>query len=69
MVTATFKSNNKAIQFLSILERAGIHGELISLSRAGNDKGCSYGVRIENADTAAAKKLAAAAGVRPEKWL
>ncbi len=69
MVTATFKSNNKAIQFLSILERAGIHGELISLSRAGNDKGCSYGVRIENTDTAAAQKLAAAAGVRPEKWL
>ncbi len=69
MVTATFKSNNKAIQFLSILERAGIHGELISLSKAGNDKGCSYGVRMENDDLGPAKKLAAAAGVQPEKWL
>lgn len=69
MVTATFKSNNKAIQFLSVLERAGIHGELISLSRAGNEKGCSYGVRLESTHMAAAKKLAAAAGVRPEKWL
>ena len=69
MVTATFKSNNKAIQFLSILDRAGIHGELISLSHAGNEKGCSYGVRLENAQAGAAKKLAAETGVRPEKWL
>ncbi len=69
MITATFKSNNKAIQFLSVLERAGIHGELVSLSHAGNEKGCSYGVRLEKAHVGEAKRAAAAAGVRPEKWL
>jgi hypothetical protein len=69
MVTATFKSNNRAIQFMSILERAGIHGELISLSGAGNEKGCSYGVRLDSSHLVTARKLAAAAGVQPEKWL
>lgn len=69
MVTATFKSNNKAIQFMSILERAGIHSELISLSGTGAEKGCSYGVRLENSHLVTAQKLAASAGVQPEKWL
>ena len=54
MVTATFKSNNKAIQFISLLERAGIHGELVSLSRTGQEKGCSYGVLLAGKNLSAA---------------
>lgn len=69
MITATFKSNNKAIQFLSVLERNGIHGELVALSRVGNENGCSYGVRFAKPQLSAAKQAAGCAGIMPEKWL
>ena len=69
MVTATFKSNNRAIQFLSVLERVGIHGELVALENQNGSMGCSYGVRFAKKYLTAARQAASRARVMPEKWI
>lgn len=69
MVTATFKSRNEAIKFLSVITKAGVAGKLISLDSGISEGGCSYGIRINRRWMGIAKSLGLKENVLPERWL
>ena len=69
MTTATFKSHNKAVRFLTLLTQAGISAKIVSLDSGFVERGCSYGVRFNRKHIKRAENIGSNAGVMPEKWL
>ena len=69
MTTATFKSYNKEIGFLSLISKAGISAKLVSLDSSAVERGCNYGVRINKKYRAKATSLGVMNGITPERWL
>ncbi len=69
MTTATFKTQNKAVQFLNLMTKAGIPAKLVSLDSNASERGCSYGVRMSRKFAEKAKGIALRADVLPERWL
>ena len=69
MVTATFKSRNKAVKFLSRLSEKGIPGRLVPLESGKSQGGCSFGVKINSQWIDKAKEIALEGNVLPERWL
>lgn len=69
MTTATFKSHNKAVQFLNLMTKAGIPAKLISLDSSATEGGCSYGVRLSRKLIGKARSAALKGDILPERWL
>jgi len=69
VTTATFKSHNKALRFLTLLTRNGIAAKLVSLDSGFVEKGCSYGVRLNRKHIKKAESIGIDAGTVPERWL
>ncbi len=69
MVTATFKSRNKAVKFLSELSQNGISGRLVSLESGKSQGGCSFGVKLDSRWKAKAKEVALKRDTLPERWM
>ena len=69
MTTATFKTQNKAVQFLNLLTKAGIPAKLVSLDSNAAERGCSYGVRLSRKFADKAKSIALKSDILPERWL
>lgn len=69
MTTATFKTQNKAVQFLNLMTKAGIPAKLVSLDSNAVERGCSYGVRMNRRLAEKARSAAMKADILPERWL
>ena len=69
MATATFKSRNNAVKFLSEVSKNGISGRIVSLESGKSQGGCSFGVKLDSRWTAKAKEIALKKDVLPERWM
>ena len=68
MIVAGFKSNNRAVQFISVISKFGVHGELVNMPAIRGGKGCAYGVRFNKTHLSAVRQAAGKAGVRPDSF-
>ncbi len=69
MTTATFKSYNTAVRFLTLITKAGISAKIVPLDAVSAERGCSYGVRLNRKHMKRAGSIGAVSGVFPERWL
>ena len=69
MTTATFKSYNTAVRFLTLLSKADIPAKIVSLDRVASERGCNYGVRLNKKHMKRAGSIGTGYGVIPERWL